>query len=57
MYLFTAMLCVILLHFFLLLPGEGRKDEEGKVNKPNVTVGATVLYSKYSGTEFEVGAA
>lgn len=34
--------------------GEGREDEETKqVVKPNVAVGATVLYSKYSGTEFE----
>lgn len=36
--------------------GEGREDEETKqVVKPNVALGATVLYSKYSGTEFEVG--
>jgi co-chaperonin GroES (HSP10) len=34
--------------------GEGRKDEEGKTTAPNVAVGATVMYSKYSGTEFEV---
>lgn len=35
--------------------GEGREDEETKaLVKPNVTVGATVMYSKYSGTEFEV---
>jgi len=33
--------------------GEGRKDEEGKTTAPNVAVGATVMYSKYSGTEFE----
>eukprot|EP00198_Chlamydomonas_reinhardtii_P014373 XP_001703710.1 chaperonin 20 [Chlamydomonas reinhardtii] len=34
--------------------GEGREDEETKaLVKPNVTVGATVMYSKYSGTEFE----
>lgn len=35
--------------------GEGRKEgEEGKQVAPNVAVGATVMYSKYSGTEFEV---
>lgn len=34
--------------------GSGKKDEDGKVAAPNVTVGATVMYSKYSGTEFEV---
>lgn len=34
--------------------GDGREDEETKqLVKPNVAVGATVLYSKYSGTEFE----
>lgn len=38
----------------LTVAGEGSKDTEGKVTKPNVSVGATVLYSKYSGTEFEV---
>ena len=30
--------------------GPGR-EEEGKAVKPKVDVGATVLYSKYSGTE------
>lgn len=34
--------------------GSGKKDEEGKVTAPNVAVGSTVMYSKYSGTEFEV---
>ncbi len=34
--------------------GEGSKNEEtGEVVKPNVAVGATVMYSKYSGSEFE----
>ncbi|PNH07184.1 chaperonin, chloroplastic [Tetrabaena socialis] len=34
--------------------GPGKEDEETKVVvAPNVPVGATVLYSKYSGTEFE----
>jgi hypothetical protein len=35
--------------------GSGKKDEDGKSAAPNVTVGSTVMYSKYSGTEFEVG--
>eukprot|EP00879_Flechtneria_rotunda_P006896 GHRR01007242.1.p1 GENE.GHRR01007242.1~~GHRR01007242.1.p1 ORF type:complete len:223 (+),score=68.64 GHRR01007242.1:62-730(+) len=33
--------------------GEGKKTEDGKQVAPNVSVGATVMYSKYSGTEFE----
>jgi len=33
--------------------GEGRKGEDGEVSKPNVAVGSTVMYSKYSGTEFD----
>lgn len=33
--------------------GSGRVDEKTKeVVKPNVEVGSTVLYSKYSGSEF-----
>ena len=33
--------------------GSGRVDEKtNEVVKPNVEVGSTVLYSKYSGTEF-----
>jgi chaperonin GroES len=35
--------------------GSGKKDGDGKVTAPNVKVGATVMYSKYSGTEFEEG--
>ncbi|GBF92958.1 hypothetical protein Rsub_05794 [Raphidocelis subcapitata] len=35
--------------------GSGKKDADGKVTAPNVKVGATVMYSKYSGTEFEEG--
>lgn len=31
--------------------GAGR-EEDGKTVVPNVAVGSTVLYSKYSGTEF-----
>jgi chaperonin GroES len=34
--------------------GEGKKAEDGAQVKPNVAVGATVMYSKYSGTEYEV---
>ncbi|WIA08589.1 hypothetical protein OEZ86_011180 [Tetradesmus obliquus] len=33
--------------------GEGKKAEDGAQVKPNVAVGATVMYSKYSGTEYE----
>jgi co-chaperonin GroES (HSP10) len=34
----------------------GGKSEDGKpAVAPNVSVGQTVMYSKYSGTEFEVG--
>lgn len=35
--------------------GPGRKDDDGEVTQPNVKPGATILYSKYSGVEFEVG--
>lgn len=36
--------------------GLGKKKEDSEeVVKPNVTPGQTVMYSKYSGTEFEVG--
>jgi chaperonin GroES len=34
--------------------GEGKKAEDGEQVKPNVAVGVTVMYSKYSGTEYEV---
>jgi len=35
--------------------GMGRKKEDSdEFVKPNVEVGQTVMYSKYSGTEFEV---
>lgn len=33
--------------------GPGRADEDGKEHSPAVSVGSTVLYQKYSGTEFE----
>jgi chaperonin GroES len=37
-----------------LPPGEGSKNEEtGEVTKPSVSVGSTVMYSKYSGSEFD----
>jgi chaperonin GroES len=37
----------------VLAVGPGRTDEEGKATAPAVKVGSTVLYQKYSGTEFE----
>ena len=33
--------------------GPGKADEDGKASTPAVSVGSTVLYQKYSGTEFE----
>lgn len=37
--------------------GAGKKKEDSdEMSKPNVEIGQTVMYSKYSGTEFEVGA-
>jgi len=33
--------------------GPGRADDDGKSVAPTVTVGSTVLYQKYSGSEFE----
>ena len=35
--------------------GPGKKGEDGAVSAPNLKAGATVLYSKYSGTEFDEG--
>jgi chaperonin GroES len=35
--------------------GPGHKDEEGKAVPLTVSVGSTVLYSRYSGSEFEGG--
>ncbi|KAK9917962.1 hypothetical protein WJX75_000084 [Coccomyxa subellipsoidea] len=32
--------------------GSGKEDEDGKIVKPNLNKGDTVLYSRYSGTEF-----
>lgn len=37
----------------ILAVGPGKKDEEGKVKEPTAKSGTTVLYSKYSGVEFE----
>lgn len=35
--------------------GAGKKKEDSdELVKPNVEIGQTVMYSKYSGTEFEV---
>lgn len=53
------MLGVSNLHIFLLTQvvsvGAGKKKEDSEEwVKPSVQVGQTVMYSKYSGTEFEV---
>jgi co-chaperonin GroES (HSP10) len=32
--------------------GSGKTGDDGAVIKPTIAVGATVLYQKYSGTEF-----
>ena len=32
--------------------GSGKEDDKGAIVKPNLNKGDTVLYSKYSGTEF-----
>ena len=34
--------------------GSGKSDDQGKVVKPNLNIGDTVLYSNYAGVEFEV---
>ena len=33
--------------------GPGKADDDGKATPPSLAVGATVLYSKYSGTELK----
>ena len=33
--------------------GPGRSDDDGKTSVPTVAVGSSVLYQKYSGSEFE----
>ncbi len=33
--------------------GSGKEDEDGKIVKPNLAVGDSVLYSRYSGAEFD----
>ena len=37
----------------VLAVGAGREGEDGKTVAPTVAVGSTVLYQRYSGTEFE----
>lgn len=38
--------------------GSGRKKEDSnEIVRPNVEIGQTVMYSKFSGTEFEVSGA
>lgn len=37
----------------VLAVGPGKSDDDGSLVKPNVTPGSTILYSKYSGVEFE----
>ena len=32
--------------------GSGKEDDKGAIVKPNLNKGDTVLYSRYSGTEF-----
>ena len=34
--------------------GSGKADDKGNVVKSSLSVGDTVLYSKYTGVEFEV---
>ena len=38
----------------ILAAGPGARDEDGKRVNLDVTVGETVLYAKYAGTEFKV---
>lgn len=38
----------------IVAAGNGRKDEDGKIIPLDVTVGDTVLYAKYAGTEIKV---
>ena len=33
--------------------GPGKADDDGKATPPSLTVGSTVLYSKYAGTELK----
>ena len=35
--------------------GNGLEDADGALQPPNVEVGSSVLYSRYTGAEFEVG--
>jgi len=38
----------------ILAVGEGRRDDSGKLIPMSVNVGDTVLFAKYSGTEFKL---
>jgi chaperonin GroES len=38
----------------VLAIGEGRRDESGKLIPMSINVGDTVLFAKYSGTEFKL---
>ena len=38
----------------VLAVGPGKKNDDGKVRKPDVKVGDKVLFGKYSGTEVKV---
>ncbi len=40
------------MHAQVVAVGSGKEDDEGKIVKPNLNKGDTVLYSRYSGTEF-----
>jgi chaperonin GroES len=35
--------------------GKGRQTEDGKVHKPDVSVGDKILFSKYAGSEVKLG--
>ena len=38
----------------VIAAGEGRRDDSGKLIPMSVKVGETVLFAKYSGTEFKI---
>ena len=39
-------------HLQVIAVGSGKEDDKGAIVKPNLNKGDTVLYSRYSGTEF-----
>jgi chaperonin GroES len=44
----------LLLHLSQVIAvGPGKADDDGKATPPSLTVGSTVLYSKYAGTELK----